>query len=290
MPDTDVRAAATACSRAGSPNHHSRHRRPGAPRYARSRTAESSATEKAPLVADRRTGRRRGDPHLPELARRGRLAQALVRGEHHRVVRVPELGRPDDDRVVRRAGGEPRRPMGGAGCSGHRCRLRCVRDRGRSADPRRRHVVRRDHLLARCDRGGSGDGRRTPDRAVARELADVAGRPAGGPWSLPAASCCWCTSFVQHPDGLAFLDVTRLAVVEPFVTVAIAWLALAATAPVARIWLTAAAATYAVISIDRGGPRSDRGGLAACLPDRVARHGLIAAGVLSRGWRLRSLP
>ncbi len=96
--------------------------------------------------------------------------------------------------------------------------------------------------------------------------------------------------FVQHPDGLAFLDVTWLAVVEPFVTVAIAWLALAATAPVARIWLTAAAATYAVISMIAAVPALTEGDSPPAFLTALLGNGLIVAGVLSRELRLPSRP
>jgi hypothetical protein len=97
--------------------------------------------------------------------------------------------------------------------------------------------------------------------------------------------------FVQHSeDGMAFFDVTWLAVVEPFVTVAIAWLALAATESRARIWLTAAAATYGVISIVSAVPALTEGDSPPAFLTALLGNGLIVAGVLSRGSRLRSRP
>ncbi len=95
---------------------------------------------------------------------------------------------------------------------------------------------------------------------------------------------------VPHPDGYAFVDVTWLAMLEPFVTVAIAWLALAATLPRARIWLTAAAATYALISIVAAVPALTEGDSPPAFLTALLGNGLVVAGVLSRGWRLRSRP
>ena len=95
---------------------------------------------------------------------------------------------------------------------------------------------------------------------------------------------------VPHPDGYAFLDVTWLALLEPFVTVAIAWLALAATLPRARIVLTAAAATYAVISIVAAVPALTEGDSPPAFLTALLGNGLVVAGVLSREWRLRSHP
>jgi hypothetical protein len=96
--------------------------------------------------------------------------------------------------------------------------------------------------------------------------------------------------FVKHPDGYAFFDVTWLAVVEPFVTVAIAWLALAATEIRTRRWLTAAAATYAVLSIVAAVPALTEGDSPPAFLTALLGNALIVAGVFSRGLRLPSHP
>jgi uncharacterized caspase-like protein len=96
--------------------------------------------------------------------------------------------------------------------------------------------------------------------------------------------------FVKHPDGYAWFDVTWLALVEPFVTVAIAWLALAATETRTRSWLTAAAATYAVISIVAAIPALTEGSSPPAFLTALLGNGLIAAGVFSRGLRLQLHP
>jgi hypothetical protein len=96
--------------------------------------------------------------------------------------------------------------------------------------------------------------------------------------------------FVRHPDGFAFIDVTWLAAVEPFVTVALAWLALAATEGRDRIWLTAAAATYAVVSIVAAVPALTEGDSTPAFLITLFGNVLVAAGVLSRGLRLPSSP
>ncbi|GAB2668829.1 caspase family protein [Kribbella swartbergensis] len=98
------------------------------------------------------------------------------------------------------------------------------------------------------------------------------------------------SALIRHPDGVSFFTVTRLAAVEPFVTVALAWLALAATEGRARIWLTAAAATYAMISIVAAFPALTEGDSPPAFLTALLGNGLIAAAVLSRGLRLPSHP
>src|SRR6266542_3841915 len=66
------------------------------------------------VVADRRTDSRSPVSHPRELAGQRGLPQALVRRVEHRLVRVSELGRPDDPRIVRRPGGESGRAMVGS--------------------------------------------------------------------------------------------------------------------------------------------------------------------------------
>ena len=80
------------------------------------------------------------------------------------------------------------------------------------------------------------------------------------------------SALIKHPDGISWFTVTKLAVLEPLVTVGLAWLAVAATETRTRIWLTTAVTTYAVISIIGSHPRRDSGRLTARLPHRPARQ------------------
>ncbi|MFG1816557.1 caspase family protein [Kribbella sp. NPDC049174] len=95
---------------------------------------------------------------------------------------------------------------------------------------------------------------------------------------------------INQPDGWAFFDVTWLAVFESFVTVGIAWLALAATEARARTWLAAAAVTYALLNIVAVIPALTEGESPPVFLTGLVGNGLVVAGVLSRGWRLRSRP
>ncbi|MEU4607996.1 caspase family protein [Kribbella sp. NPDC023972] len=98
------------------------------------------------------------------------------------------------------------------------------------------------------------------------------------------------SALVDHPDGVAFRDVTFLALLEPPVTVALALLALAATDPRTRTWLTAAAATYALISIVAAVPALTEGDSPPAFLTALFGNALIATGVLSRVLRLQSRP
>jgi hypothetical protein len=98
------------------------------------------------------------------------------------------------------------------------------------------------------------------------------------------------SALIRHPDGVSFFAVTRLAAVEPLVTVALGWLALAATEGRARIWLTAAAATYAVISMIAAVPALTEGDSPPVFLTALLGNGLVVAGVLSRVLRLQSRP
>ncbi|WP_170284965.1 caspase family protein [Kribbella amoyensis] len=53
---------------------------------------------------------------------------------------------------------------------------------------------------------------------------------------------------LRHDDGIAFLTVSPLVALDPVVGVALAWLAVAATDRRSRTWLSAAAATYAILA------------------------------------------
>jgi len=92
------------------------------------------------------------------------------------------------------------------------------------------------------------------------------------------------SAFIEHPDGMAFADVTKLALLEPFVIVALAWLALAATG--ARTWLTAAATTYAVLSGVSAIPALTEGDSPPVFLTALLGNVLIIAGVLIPARRL----
>jgi hypothetical protein len=98
------------------------------------------------------------------------------------------------------------------------------------------------------------------------------------------------SGLVNHPDGFAFVDVTLLAVLEPLVVVALAWLALAAVEPRAVTWLTATATTYAVISAIAAVPALTGGDAPIVFLVALLGNALIVVGVLSRVLRLQSHP
>ncbi|HWD81221.1 MAG TPA: hypothetical protein VG497_20145, partial [Kribbella sp.] len=98
------------------------------------------------------------------------------------------------------------------------------------------------------------------------------------------------SGLVNHPDGFAFVDVTLLAVLEPLVVVALAWLALAAVEPRAVTWLTATATTYAVISAIAAVPALTGGDAPIVFLVALLGNALIVVSVLSRVLRLQSHP
>jgi hypothetical protein len=84
---------------------------------------------------------------------------------------------------------------------------------------------------------------------------------------------------IEHDDGLSFSTVTKLVLLEPFVIVALGWLAVAAVEARTRTWLTATAITYAVISMIAAIPAITE---AASAPDFLAGllgNLLVVAGV-----------
>ncbi|MEV0291870.1 caspase family protein [Kribbella sp. NPDC050820] len=97
-------------------------------------------------------------------------------------------------------------------------------------------------------------------------------------------------AFIDQPDGSAFIDVTWLAVFESVVMLAIAWLALAATEARARIWLAAAATTYAVLNVIAVIPALTEGDSPPVFLTGLLGNALVVAGVFSRGLRLRLRP
>ncbi|TCC34377.1 hypothetical protein [Kribbella speibonae] len=98
------------------------------------------------------------------------------------------------------------------------------------------------------------------------------------------------SGLINHPDGFAFVDVTVLAVLEPLVVVALAWLALAAVEARALTWLAATATTYAVISAIAAIPALTGGNAPVAFLAALLGSAAIVAGVLSRVLRLPSRP
>ncbi|TCC44491.1 caspase family protein [Kribbella capetownensis] len=98
------------------------------------------------------------------------------------------------------------------------------------------------------------------------------------------------SALIEHPDGISWFRVTKLALLEPVVTVGLAWLAVAATARPSRIWLSTAVTTYAVVSSIAAVPAATLGDSPAAFRTALAGNALVVAGVLIREWRLRSRP
>ncbi|TCC22092.1 caspase family protein [Kribbella speibonae] len=98
------------------------------------------------------------------------------------------------------------------------------------------------------------------------------------------------SGLINHPDGFAFVEVTVLAVLEPLVVVALAWLALAAVEARALTWLAATATTYAVISAIAAIPALTGGDAPVAFLAALLGSAAIVAGVLSRVLRLPSRP
>ncbi|HET6295614.1 MAG TPA: caspase family protein [Kribbella sp.] len=108
------------------------------------------------------------------------------------------------------------------------------------------------------------------------------------------------SSAIEDGDGVSFFTVTKLAVLEPVLTVGLAWLALAATDAVAGRWLTATAVMYALICVVSTLPALTEGGAAPVFLTALLGNGLIVVAVafaaprhfasISREWRPRSRP
>jgi len=82
-----------------------------------------------------------------------------------------------------------------------------------------------------------------------------------------------------HGDGVSFLTVTPLALLEPVVIVALAWLTITATEHSAKSWLTATTVTYAIISMIAGIPAYTEGDSAPALLTGLLGNALVIAGV-----------
>jgi uncharacterized caspase-like protein len=90
------------------------------------------------------------------------------------------------------------------------------------------------------------------------------------------------SALIKHPDGISWFTVTKLAVLQPLVTVGLAWLAVAATETRTRIWLSSAVTTYAVISIIGTVPAATRGDSPPVFLTALFGNALVAAAVLIR--------
>ncbi|GAA0922592.1 hypothetical protein GCM10009554_00240 [Kribbella koreensis] len=93
---------------------------------------------------------------------------------------------------------------------------------------------------------------------------------------------------IKHSDGINFVTVTKLALLEPVVTVALGWLAIAATDLRTRVWLTATTITYAVVSMVAVVPALTEGDSVSVLLTGLLGNLLVIAGVANR--RPDSLP
>ncbi|MFI5713290.1 caspase family protein [Kribbella sp. NPDC051620] len=96
------------------------------------------------------------------------------------------------------------------------------------------------------------------------------------------------SAMIKHSDGISFLTVTKWALLEPVVTVALGWLAIAATDLRARLWLTATTITYALISMVAVVPALTEGGSVAALLTGLLGNLLVITGVATR--RPKPLP
>jgi hypothetical protein len=80
-------------------------------------------------------------------------------------------------------------------------------------------------------------------------------------------------------DGVSFLMVTKLAAMEPIVTVALAWLALAAVETSSRLWLSATAITYALVGMVAIIPALTDAGSSSTFLAGLVGNVLIVAGI-----------
>lgn len=106
-----------------------------------------------------------------------------------------------------------------------------------------------------------------------------------------AGGILWLASaLIRHSDGISFFTVTRLAVLEPVIAAALVWLAVAATQARIRTWLTAAAATYALIGMIAVIPALTEGDSWPVFLTAELGSVLLVAALISRGSHLRSRP
>jgi hypothetical protein len=93
---------------------------------------------------------------------------------------------------------------------------------------------------------------------------------------------------IKHSDGISFATVTKLAFLEPVVTVVLGWLTIAATDLRVRLWLTATTITYAIISMIATIPALTEGDSAPVLLTGLFGNLLVITGVAAR--RQQNLP
>jgi uncharacterized caspase-like protein len=95
----------------------------------------------------------------------------------------------------------------------------------------------------------------------------------------------------RDSSGVSFFQVTRLAALEPFVILALAWLAVTAKwGTDAAIWLGATTTTYALVSIVAAIPALTQADVPPVFITALIGNALVTAAVVSRGWRLPSRP
>ncbi len=106
------------------------------------------------------------------------------------------------------------------------------------------------------------------------------------PVNLPAAVLVaagivliFVSAVTQHDDGISFYTVTKLALTEPLVVLALAWLALGAQRSSTRLWLSATITTYVLISIVAAVPALTVGDSMPVFLTALIGNLLVAAGV-----------
>jgi hypothetical protein len=87
------------------------------------------------------------------------------------------------------------------------------------------------------------------------------------------------SAVIEHDDGISFLTVTALGVLGPIVTVALAWLAIAAKETSARLWRSTAAVTFAVLGMVAVVPALTDGNSLPAFVAGVAGDALVVAGI-----------
>ncbi|WP_020389424.1 caspase, EACC1-associated type [Kribbella catacumbae] len=117
------------------------------------------------------------------------------------------------------------------------------------------------------------------------------------PVQLPAAALVVAGGIVlligttiEHTDGVSFVTVSKLVVLEPIALVAIAWLALAATESTAKQWLTVTAVICAVLNMVGTGPALTEGASVGDFLAGMVGSVLVAAGVVIAARRSQTLP
>jgi hypothetical protein len=84
---------------------------------------------------------------------------------------------------------------------------------------------------------------------------------------------------IKHDDGISWLTVTGLGLIEPVFAVAITWPAVAATETRARSWLTATVVSFAVIDMISAIPAYTQGGSSSVVLTCLLGSALLIAAV-----------